>query len=195
LTSGTPFGELPESEGGYIIVDINQLGFPDILFISDGNLLVQYAEYDADAPPTKLFSLAEMGQYVRFIDVHGDGGVDIVRFNQAGQPEYSSRGVGPWRLLMGNKTPSLIPADVSFVHIDFDGIIDVVAVDRDLIWSLYSSSSDSWRAVRDTRSSNFYRLDTLLLADFNGDGLTDAIDPTPGAWRGLQLGTVGRIIE
>jgi hypothetical protein len=118
-----------------------------------------------------------------FID-NGDGVTDALRADGATW-SVSVGGSGQWSIKPGS--PRLAAAKLRVGDFNGDGIDDVFWIENGL-WSVWYPN---WDAVGQdvTKPTSGIAMDSLVIADFDGDGLADLGQTDGDGWRWLRGGT------
>jgi hypothetical protein len=109
---------------------------------------------------------------LRFADFNGDGTTDVFRRARDGQWYVVSPGKHDWRALQSSSFPL---SGLRFGDFNNDRVADVIAVQNGR-WSVSWGGTTAWQPLNPRLSD---RLETLLIADINADGLDDILRYTP----------------
>ena len=146
--------------------DFDGDGRTDVVGVSGGDLLVSWGGVSnwerLNAAPGFVADLA-VGKFVS--DFPGDRRDDLFYANGASW-FVSSGGSGPF---LETQTSGFRVANLRFGDFDTDGVTDVFGITSD-IWQVSYSATSSWTPLAASLTTS---IDSLFVADFDGDGRAD----------------------
>ena len=202
----------PDLGDSHVWADIEGVGIPGLLSYDEAGRLSFAANLgQGRLAPTRILptrpsaSLADPGTMV--MDLAGDGSLDMVVLDDTSPGFFERSDPDGW----SSYTPfTELPAidwsdpDLRFVNVDGDGLADVlITCDDSLVWhpSLGErgfGAGHTLPAAADDESGPRVLFsspdETIHLADFSGDGLSDIVRIRPGEicyWPSLGLGRFG----
>ncbi len=197
--------------GNVELIDMNGDALPDVIDTRDGIHRIYEQRLDENGEATfaavRTSSVAGTGAMalsapeVQLLDLNGDGFTDMV--DGLNDRVLWGSGTGEWKsqdLLTTNLPAFADDANLRTLDVDYDRQMDVVHFDAIGSWYVRNQGYGVYattEALVDGVGRSFSQ-DGLQLADMNGDGMVDLVQPVIGAvfyWANLGWGRFGATTE
>lgn len=174
------------------LIDINDDHLPDVVNTRDGvhHFYIQKLSMaEQSFYPVKVSAMAGSGSMllnapaVRMVDLDANGSADMI--DGLNKRILFNNGAGDWNV--GMAFDAQLPdfsadANLRFLDVNYDRYIDVVHIDPSGAWFFENTKDNRFAAtatVMNLSGVGFVQ-NALQLADFNGDGIQDLVQPLSG---------------